>query len=284
MSTGQTETDDARGAGAQAPDPALDRAFSALADPRRRQLFDRLRAEGPMAAGELAAGQPVTRGAVSQHLRVLLDAGLLDCRQQGRQRLYSARPAALSPLRGWLDTPDEPPAATDPLADELRKWQAQAPHIDHGVLALMMYALQLGRYIQASSEDSAAAVGLRFSDVTLLGALRRLGPPYESTPTRLSRTFWITLPGMIKRLARLEAMGLLHRVPDPDDARSVLLRLSERGLATLRELLAHRQPPEYDALLALPAAERERLAATLRRLLDDIDRRHGQRRAPYVIR
>lgn len=265
------------------PAPGPDLLLAALADPRRRQLFDRLRRAGPMSAGALAEGEPVTRSAVSQHLRVLLDAGLVEVQRQGRERHYAVPEAALAPLAQWLGgaTADR---GVDPLAGELRKWQAEAPHIDHDVLALMMYFVQVGRYIQQSSEEAAATVGLRFSDVTLLGALRRLGPPYESTPTRLSQTFWVTLPGMIKRLARLEAMGLLHRLPDPDDGRGVLLRLTETGLATLREMLANRQPPEYYALLDLPAASRAALSATLRQLLDHIDRRHGQRRPPYVIR
>ncbi len=117
------------------------------------------------------------------------------------------------------------------------------------------------------------------SAVELLGA-----PPYQSSPTELSQTFWITLPGMIKRLTRLEHMGLLQRGPHPEDGRSVTLRLTDKGLSTLRDLLANHQPPEYDALLELPAAQREALARILASLLDRIDARHGQRRPPYIIR
>jgi DNA-binding transcriptional ArsR family regulator len=76
---------------------------NALASPRRRELL-RLCWREPRTAGELhqALGD-VTFGAVSQHLRVLADAGLVDCTRQGRHRLYRARRAALGPLRRWLE-------------------------------------------------------------------------------------------------------------------------------------------------------------------------------------
>lgn len=268
-----------------------DLLFAALADPTRRGLFEAL-ARQPRSVGELAAELPVTRAAVSQHLKLLLDAGLVEVEARGRHRIYSARRESLDSLAAYardLIGGGAPVATTthaidDPVAAELAKWEQQAPHIDHGVLALLMYFAQIGQYVSRSSEEAAAQVGLGFSDVTLLGALRRLGPPYESTPTQLSRTFWITLPGMTKRLARLEALGLLQRKDDPVDKRSVLLRLTPKGLATLRDLIANRQPPEYHALLQLPAAERRQLANLLARLLQHIDQQHGQRRPPYVIR
>ena len=78
-------------------------AFAALASPRRREIL-RLVWRGPQAAGDIhrALGD-VTFGAVSQHLRVLSDAGLVDCTRQGRSRLYAARRDALGPLRRWLE-------------------------------------------------------------------------------------------------------------------------------------------------------------------------------------
>ncbi len=266
----------------------VDAIFAALADPTRRGLFETL-ARQPASVSELAAHLPVTRGAVSQHLKVLLQAGMVDVAPSGRQRIYRVREESLERLADYARSPgaSPPPAAAtvlDPIAAELAKWQAQAPHIDHGALALLMYFAQIGQYVFTSNEEVAAQVGLSFSDVTVLGALRRLGPPYESTPTQLSRTFWITLPGMTKRLEKLEAMGLLQRKADPEDKRSVLLRLTPRGLATLQDMVAHRQPPEYHALLSLSAAERRQLSGLLSRLLDAIAQQHGQRRPPYIIR
>jgi DNA-binding transcriptional ArsR family regulator len=76
--------------------------FSALADPTRRQVFERL-AAGPCAVGEIARGLPVSRPAVSQHLKVLKDAGLVKDRAEGTRRVYSIDPHGLGAIRAWLD-------------------------------------------------------------------------------------------------------------------------------------------------------------------------------------
>lgn len=266
------------------PTASLTALAAALADPRRRSVFEAL-AQGSLSVGEIASHQPVTRGAVSQHLKVLLDAGLVEVSARGRQRLYRQRPEALQVLANYaVHRGSKVGASADTVAHELSKWRTEAPHIDHAALALMMHFTQIGRYVLTSSERAAACVGLSLADVMLLGALRRLGPPYESTPTQLSRTLWITLPGMTKRLGRLEALGLLKRRGDEDDRRSVRLRLTAKGLASLRDLVAHHQPPEYHALQQLAADEREQLSVLLPKLLDLIDRAHGQRRPPYLVR
>ncbi|MDT0469823.1 ArsR/SmtB family transcription factor [Streptomyces gibsoniae] len=77
-------------------------ALSALADPTRRAIFECL-ADGPKAVGQLAEGLPVSRPAVSQHLRVLKEAGLVVDRAVGTRRLYQVNPAGLGALRAWLD-------------------------------------------------------------------------------------------------------------------------------------------------------------------------------------
>ena len=74
----------------------------ALADPTRRQVFEQLRT-GPKSVGTLAATLPVSRPAVSQHLKVLRDAGLVDDRPQGTRRIYFLDPRGLGALRAWLD-------------------------------------------------------------------------------------------------------------------------------------------------------------------------------------
>ena len=76
--------------------------LDALGDPTRRLVFERLRA-GPTAVGELAAELPVSRPAVSQHLRVLKEAGLVTDRQVGTRRLYEVDPDGLGGLRDWFD-------------------------------------------------------------------------------------------------------------------------------------------------------------------------------------
>jgi len=77
-------------------------AIQALADPTRRAVFESLRA-GPMPVGEIADGLPVSRPAVSQHLRVLKGAGLVSDEAHGARRLYRIDPNGLGALRAYLD-------------------------------------------------------------------------------------------------------------------------------------------------------------------------------------
>ena len=79
-----------------------DRVFSALYDPTRRAVFERLRS-GPQAVGEIARGLPVTRPAVSQHLKVLKEAGLVVDRSEGTRRIYHIDPNGLGAIRAWVD-------------------------------------------------------------------------------------------------------------------------------------------------------------------------------------
>ncbi len=81
---------------------ATDEALRALAEPRRRAIL-RLVSDEEMAAGQIAAAFDVTRTAVSQHLTVLKNAGLLTERRDGTRRLYRARPEGLAGLRRFLD-------------------------------------------------------------------------------------------------------------------------------------------------------------------------------------
>lgn len=83
-------------------DVATDEALRALAEPRRRAIL-RLVAHDELAAGEIAAAFEVTRTAVSQHLTILKNAGLLAERRDGTRRLYRARPEGLAGLRQFLD-------------------------------------------------------------------------------------------------------------------------------------------------------------------------------------
>src|SRR5882672_4489494 len=81
---------------------AYETALAALADPTRRQVFERLKS-GPQAVGAIARGMPVSRPAVSQHLRVLKEAGLVTDRPEGTRRVYHIDPQGLGALRAWLD-------------------------------------------------------------------------------------------------------------------------------------------------------------------------------------
>src|SRR5436309_14552377 len=82
---------------------AYEDAMNALGDPTRRAIFERL-SQGPKAVGEVADGLPVSRPAVSQHLRVLKEAGLVTERRDGTRRIYGVEPKAIADLRAYFDS------------------------------------------------------------------------------------------------------------------------------------------------------------------------------------
>ncbi|AKO98374.1 putative transcriptional regulator [Marinovum algicola DG 898] len=97
---------------------ALPQTFSALSDPVRFAMVERLLAEGELPAGRLGEGFGISAPAVSQHLGVLREAGLVNRRAQAQQRLYSIRPEGLLAVANW--------------ADEARHfWQASLDRLSH---------------------------------------------------------------------------------------------------------------------------------------------------------
>ena len=99
-------------------------AFAALADPTRRLVLERLQ-QGPAAVGRIAEGLPVSRPAVSQHLKVLKDAGLVNDRAEGARRIYYIDPSGLGALRAWLDRFWT--TALDGFAAEVERQQQASP-------------------------------------------------------------------------------------------------------------------------------------------------------------
>jgi len=100
-------------------------AFAALADPVRRSLLDEM-AAGPARVVDLAAGRPISRPAVSKHLKVLTDAGLVKATDRGRERHYSLTVAGLTPVQAFFErlVLGGTPVAThalDALATEVRR-------------------------------------------------------------------------------------------------------------------------------------------------------------------
>ena len=106
---------------------AISASIMALADPTRRALIERLRG-GPLPVCDLACDMPVSRPAVSQHLRVLSDAGLLAVTPIGNRRLYSIAPDGISQLRLYLDGLwDDALAAFVAAAKDQAKREKDAP-------------------------------------------------------------------------------------------------------------------------------------------------------------
>lgn len=76
--------------------------FSALGDPNRRRIIELLAHQGPLTAGEISARFSVSPSAVSQHLKILREADLIQMRKQAQQRIYAINPAAMQEMEAWV--------------------------------------------------------------------------------------------------------------------------------------------------------------------------------------
>jgi DNA-binding transcriptional ArsR family regulator len=103
----------------------MEAALAAIASPRRRQILSLVR-DGELSAGEIAAQFDVSRPAISQHLNVLKEAGLVDERRNGTRRLYRVRPDGLTEVKAFLEQ------FWDTRLDALKREAEQAEREKHG--------------------------------------------------------------------------------------------------------------------------------------------------------
>jgi DNA-binding transcriptional ArsR family regulator len=101
--------------------------FNALGDPTRRQLFERIR-QGPCTVTELVSAVTVSQPAVSQHLKVLREAQLVQVKKQGQQRIYQLNPKGLEEMRRYME--DLWDDALQAFADEAEKMANAAENVD----------------------------------------------------------------------------------------------------------------------------------------------------------
>jgi DNA-binding MarR family transcriptional regulator/DNA-binding XRE family transcriptional regulator len=158
----------------------------------------------------------------------------------------------------------------DVVQHSLESWRRAWPQFDPEVFAVIARLLHLGHHVDHSIAVLAEGLGMNSGDVMVLGALRRMGAPFESTPTGLKRLLWISLPGLKKRVDRLAELGMVERIDNPLDRRGQLVRLTSRGHEALEELLSH-PAPVFVAVQALGGADRRRLSHALRKLLQQLD-------------
>jgi DNA-binding MarR family transcriptional regulator/DNA-binding XRE family transcriptional regulator len=182
-----------------------------------------------------------------------------------------ARPLGLAPGLVLPLARDATPAAHDSVDANVETWRAAWPQVDPEVFAVLARLTQAGRHVEQATGRMAALHGMSGREVMVLGALRRKGAPYESTPTGLKQLLWLSLPGLKKRLDRLEALGMVTRVSNPHDRRGLMVRLTERGHGALDDLVMHPHAIVYRALLEMSPAERSRLSGLLRDLLVRLD-------------
>jgi DNA-binding MarR family transcriptional regulator len=147
------------------------------------------------------------------------------------------------------------------------QWNRTRPELDVSPTHTLQRITRLSLLQGVSFARVFAPYGVSFGEYLVLAALRRAGPPYRMNPTRLFNAVILSSGAMTNRLDRLEAMGLVERLPDPNDRRGRLVALTDRGRQLVDAAVVDHLQNEERLLGALDAGEREQLAGLLRKLL-----------------
>jgi DNA-binding MarR family transcriptional regulator len=146
------------------------------------------------------------------------------------------------------------------------EWERARPDLDVSPTHTIQRITRLSLLQAASFVRVFAPYGVSFGEYLVLAALRRAGPPYRMNPTALFNSVILSSGAMTNRLDRLEEMGLVERLPDPDDRRGRLVGLTDKGRALVDAAVVDHLENEERLLSALDADERDQLAGLLRKL------------------
>src|SRR5215472_3219984 len=155
----------------------------------------------------------------------------------------------------------------DALDRIVSEWHRVRPDLDPSPLAVLGRLQRLAGLVRRRVDALLKPYGLAWELLDVLGALRRAGPPFQRTPTALYRACMLSSGAMTNRIDRLEAAGLVRRVPDPDDRRGTLVGLTARGLEAVDEAIAAVWATQAQLVADLTEAEQEQLSTLLRTLL-----------------
>jgi DNA-binding MarR family transcriptional regulator len=158
--------------------------------------------------------------------------------------------------------------AVDVIIDE---WRRERPDLDPSAKAITGRIVRLAAFMQERMGEAAAAHGLSNGGFGILAALRRSGPPFQLTPSELTRHLMVTTGGMTTMIDRLEAHGFVRRAPNPADRRGVLVGLTGDGLRAIEAAMEAHARVEHDLVDGLAARDRDQLARLLRILLLQVD-------------
>jgi DNA-binding MarR family transcriptional regulator len=149
----------------------------------------------------------------------------------------------------------------------VHQWNRERPEVDVSATHVSQRITRLYLLQSASIARVMSRYGLTFGEYEVLAALVRSGPPHRLKPTDLGNAIVLSSGAMTNRIDRLEAAGLVERLPDPNDRRATLVALTDKGRQTTDEALLVHLANEERLLGALSATERQQLASLLRKLL-----------------
>jgi DNA-binding MarR family transcriptional regulator len=147
------------------------------------------------------------------------------------------------------------------------QWADERPDIDRDAMALLARLTRAAQLVDSRADRLAADHGVHRSEGDVLFALRRSGPPYRLSPTRLAKALLVTTGTMTNRLDRLEKRGLIVRVPRSDDRRSLDVELTEEGRRQVDLAVTAHAANQREMLAPLTDRDRADLDRVVRKLI-----------------
>ena len=149
----------------------------------------------------------------------------------------------------------------------LEQWNRERPDLDVAPMGLLGRIARLRTHLAREVEQTLAAHGLNSATFDVLATLRRSGPPYALSPGDLLATTMVSSGTMTNRLDQLEKAGLVARTHNPEDRRSVIIALTEKGRAVVDEAVTAHVANQHRLVETLLPDEREQLDGLLRTFL-----------------
>jgi DNA-binding MarR family transcriptional regulator len=149
----------------------------------------------------------------------------------------------------------------------VQQWNRERPQLDVSATHVLQRISRVFVLQGASFAAIFERYGITFGEFEVLAALLRSGPPYQMSPTRLVDSLVLSSGAMTNRIDRVEALGLVERLPDPSDRRGTLVALTREGQETVDAAVISHLANEERLLGALTSTERGTMARLLRKLL-----------------
>jgi DNA-binding MarR family transcriptional regulator len=166
----------------------------------------------------------------------------------------------------------------DEVEEILAQWRKERPDLDPSPIGVFGRLARISMARQALLTKFMAGHGLSPAGFDVLANLRRSGHPHRKTPSELATSSLLSSGGITFRLDRLEAAGLIRRVPSPDDRRVMYAELTVEGLACIDELMKSHLEREHQLLADISDEERRTLCQLLAKLEASLRRNRSRDR------
>lgn len=153
----------------------------------------------------------------------------------------------------------------------LAQWQRERPDIDCSPVGPLGRLSRVHQYVSQNITAHHKSLGLNSGEFDVLATLRRSGAPYRLTPTALFQSAMLSSGAMTNRLNRLEQAGHIRRLPDPQDRRSLMVELTEQGVALIDRAFEAHVDNERQIIAQLPSEQLAQLDELLRQWLIQLE-------------